>query len=542
MDDMTLFEDSLEERLRAYARNGVQPVDSTAVARAVAAGDPRSAATRPAVRRLGGDIQRPRRRAVIALWRTRLMSGTTFAAAAVVAAVALGGAYFVIQRGQPSMAGPNPTLNATPSPGQPTSTATPQASLPPVSQSLDLTWTEVDIETNVAQVAWLGDRFVLVDAAGAVSTSSDGANWDVLQAGDPDPGYADLLKGRIVSWEEDIVGWWNPEDGPDYTNKPPVTARDILRVVLPPAEPTESTPFEGRIESIGVGPQGIVAHVHSHLNYATEVNWDSWVASKLGQDWVSHMTDVHFEGGVLDIDMDNGPGLHVVWADEGFEPGDYQDRGFGWYSPDGVDWTAIPSDIPPALDRGDLPAFPTGLGEVVGVSDGFIASGVVPEETCSLPNGCSGMWHSADGLVWRNLGHPDAGPESWNGRLVPWKGGALVTDGVGHFDLWTSQGYSELPMGADFPAPAEFRDPTYTPFATGPLGLVSIRRDSMEILVTRDGFDWKIQPMPAAMVTEGDLEPTIAVGDRSVLYLTWSGHFGKGEAYVPSLWVGSVEP
>jgi hypothetical protein len=48
--------------------------------------------------------------------------------------------------------------------------------------------------------------------------------------------------------------------------------------------------------------------------------------------------------------------------------------------------------------------------------------------------------------------------------------------------------------------------------------------------------------MPAAMVTVGDRGPTIAVGDRSVLYLTWSGHRGAGEVSVPSLWVGSVAP
>jgi hypothetical protein len=226
-----------------------------------------------------------------------------------------------------------------------------------------------------------------------------------------------------------------------------------------------------------------------------------------------------------------------VWADQGFEPGDYQDKGFEWFSPDGIEWTAIPTGVAPSSDSG--PGFPTGFGEVVGVSDGFIAHGETPEDTCPLPDGCSSMWHSSDGLAWRNLGHPDADPESYTARLVPWMGGALVTDGVGRFGLWTSQGYSGLPMGADFPAPSE---ETYAPLATGPLGLVAIRLDSMEILVTRDGVEWKIQPMPAAMVTASAsrLEPTIAVGDRSVLYLTWTGSYEEG--YVPSLWVGSVEP
>ena len=42
MDDMTRFEDRFEERIRAFARTGVQSVDSAAVARAVAVGHPKS--------------------------------------------------------------------------------------------------------------------------------------------------------------------------------------------------------------------------------------------------------------------------------------------------------------------------------------------------------------------------------------------------------------------------------------------------------------------------------------------------------------------
>jgi hypothetical protein len=490
------------------------------------------------------EVHRTRQRAVFRPWMTRSLFRAALGTAAVVALLVVGGALLSL-RGKLDVAAPSPTAQASASPSQPavvTATPTPTAEV----LSLDLTWTEVDIEAGLGQVAWLGDRFVLVDSSGAVRTSTDGATWAVLQPGDPDPGYADLLKERasFATWEDQIVGWSNPQEGRDYTNKPPITARDILRIVQPPAEPTVTTPFEGRIQSLGIGPLGIVAHVHSHLNYATELNWDSWVATKLGQDWVSHMTDVHFEGGVLDIDVDNGPGLHVVWADEGFLPGDYQDRGFGWYSPDGVEWTAIPSDVAPSLDRGDRPSFVTGMGTVVGVSDGFIVAGDTPQDTCTLADGCSGMWHSADGLTWRNLGHPDADPDALSGRLVPWKGGALETDGVGVFNLWTSQGYSELPMSADFPTPGEAQDPYSAPFVTGPLGLVSIRLDSMEVLVTRDGSDWKIGSLPSAMLTDSDYQmgPSVAVGDRSVLYLTWSGYWGEGEGYVPSLWLGTVEP
>ena len=184
---------------------------------------------------------------------------------------------------------PSPSLPAV---AVPSATSTAEESPTPDPQSLELTWTKVALDEGFTRVAWLGDRFVLVEEAGAVSTSTDGASWQVLQPGDPDPGYVELLRGEFVSWQNDVVGWWNPEDGPDYANKPPVTARDVLRIVRPRAEPTETTPFKGRIESIGIGPAGIVAQVHSHLD------WDLWVASKLGDDWVSRYEEVSFKDGI----------------------------------------------------------------------------------------------------------------------------------------------------------------------------------------------------------------------------------------------------
>ena len=221
-------------------------------------------------------------------WRARPRFRPSLAAAAVVA-VLVSGALLLTRPNQPAISDPSPPLGASPSPSQPALTPTPTASQPAV-QSLELTWTEVALDGSLGQVAWLDDRFVLVDDSGAVRTSPDGASWQVLQPGDYDPGYGDLLKGSFVSWGDDVVGWWNPEDGPDFTNKPPVTARDILRIVRPPAAPTETTPFKGRIESIGIGPTGIVAQVHSHLD------WDAWVATKLGDDWVSRYEDVELQG------------------------------------------------------------------------------------------------------------------------------------------------------------------------------------------------------------------------------------------------------
>jgi len=483
------------------------------------------------------EAHRTRQRTVFRPWRTRSKFRAALGMAAVVALLVVGGA-LLIQRDRDEVATPSPTSQASDSPRQPavvTATPTPTPEVP----SLDLMWTELDLEANLQSgfgtVAWLNDQFVLLEDSGAIRTSTDGATWSVLQPGDPDPGYRDLLwgKARFVSWEDEIVGWWNPEDGPDIAGKPPITARDILRIVSPPAAPIDTTPFKGRIESIGIGPAGIVAQVHSHIDT------DEWIASRLGENWVSHYTGVDLRDGILDVGMDNGPGLHVVWADEGFEPGDYFDNGFGWYSPDGEQWTAIPYVGTPGSD--EFRGIPTGFGDVVGVSDGFIARGADPEDACTLPDGCGEMWHSSDGLTWRNLGIP-AG-DRYEGTsaplMLPWKGGALVTDGVGGFDFWTSQGHNELPMAAE--VRAAWKQPE-AGFGTGPLGIVTVLKDDGEILVTHDGVDWDIQLMPAEMAADSTLfygTPNVAVGERSVLVVMWSG---TQEARIPSLWLGSVRP
>jgi hypothetical protein len=306
----------------------------------------------------------------------------------------------------------------------------------------------------------------------------------------------------------------------EHTNMPPVTARDIVNVLQPPAPLIESTPFKGRIETIGVGPAGLVAQVHSHLD------WDAWVTEKLGarsnNDWITHLKSVEFVDGILDIELDDRPGLHVVWADEGFELGDYQDAGFGWYSADGTDWTQIPYDYVDRRSGGDPGTLPTGFEAIVGVSDGFIAAGD------------GWMWHSADGLTWRKLA-ATAEDSLDRSHLLPWKGGALSTDGIRRFDLWTSQGMSDLPMADEVSLPTERYSAVV---GTGQLGLVTIMdRPPNEVLFTRDGVDWKIQPTPLLPEAYG----TIAVGESSVLYLGWSGSIEEG-GFVPHLFVGTVEP
>ena len=67
MNDMTTFEQQFEDRVRAFARAGVRPVDSSALARAVAAGHPRSARAGSVARGLGFSFDRRALALVLAL-------------------------------------------------------------------------------------------------------------------------------------------------------------------------------------------------------------------------------------------------------------------------------------------------------------------------------------------------------------------------------------------------------------------------------------------------------------------------------------------
>ena len=365
----------------------------------------------------------------------------------------------------------------------PTHTPTPSASESPspTPVSLKLAWTQVALDEKSPRIAWVGDRFVLADMeSGAVRTSTDGVNWQALQPGDPDPGYVDLLRGSIASWQDTHVGLWHPQDGPDISGAPATTARDVVTIVHPSAAPISRTPFKGRIESIGIGPKGIVAEVHSVL------------------------------------DPNANPG---------------NDHGVGWYSPDGQHWTKMARRTDSsALSGGTLP---TGeFGPVVGVSDGFIAIGACVPDGCDLQN-LVGAWYSADGLTWSFLGNEtDTG-------LLPWMGGALVT---GNFDFWTSGGLSKLPIAGDLPAITEGHN-GYDPLVgTGPLGLVGVYAPQKAV-VSRDGSDLGISPLPVQMGTGARNWwpgiPTLAVGDRSVLVLARDGEWPR---FTWSLWLGTLEP
>jgi hypothetical protein len=539
MNDFDQFERRLEAALRSDADESVGPFEAESIARAAIAD------TQSGARRLTRASTRPARR----FGRGRGMTLLSAAALLLVGgALAVGSGAVRLPSIVPPVPAPSFAVLATASPdAMTTPTPTPSAfvSPSPAALSLDLTWTQLPLDEQSPRLAWIGDRFVLADVkSGAVRTSTDGQDWQAVQPGEGARGYLDLLRGSFASWQDSAVGWWNPQEEAQCgscTNQPPITARDTLLIVRPPAAPTSTTPFKGRIESIGIGPKGIVAEVHSDLD------WDAWVTKKLGlrtnNDWTGHVKSVTFQNGVLQIKLNNRPGLKVVWADEGFEPGDYQDRGFGWYSSDGEHWTAMAPNDHPTRDSGS--SLPTGtFGSVAGVSDGFIATGASPDGACADPNGsCTGMWYSSDGLTWRLLGTATQIRPSekelcirdacsvLTGELLPWRGGVLAIDADGRMDFWTSGGSAKLPMAAQ----------GHGTVATGPLGLVSI--GDGQVLVSRDGIDYKVSSIPAQMADPangGGGSTVVAVGDRTVLVLE-SARVGEF-TMTQSLWLGTFEP
>ena len=343
-----------------------------------------------------------------------------------------------------------------------------------------LAWARVDLD-GVSNVAWLGDRFVASDDDG-VSASTDGVTWESLDATDPDAGYGQVLRGSktIATWGDGIVGW----------------DAAAVRTVQAPGPPLTKSDFDGAVGAVGIGPAGIVAQVHSGIDV------DAFVTTFLGSDWVGQIKEFEFADGVLHIATDDGRSADIVMADHGLGPGDVADRGYGWYSADGVDWSVIPD-------------FPSSVTDIVGVADGMIARG-------------ESMWHSPDGLTWNEIG-PDT-----EGDMLGWHEGALLADSSGRMNLWTAAGARPLPMTAVLRS-ASGR--SHAAVDTGSLGLVSI--GTSDVLYTPDGSDWRVEAMPEAMYASGGggQAPVIAVGDDSALALLWSG----GESPVPSLWLGTPE-
>jgi hypothetical protein len=120
MDDLTAFERRFEDRVRAFGRVGVRPVDSAAVARAVAVGDPRRLRAGSALRRLGFPFDRRAWAVVLALGLLAiLLGGTLLVGGSLVPSTLLDARTAVLPsqgQGQPAVVGPTATPSVRPTP------------------------------------------------------------------------------------------------------------------------------------------------------------------------------------------------------------------------------------------------------------------------------------------------------------------------------------------------------------------------------------------------------------------------------------------
>ena len=106
--------------------------------------------------------------------RRNMLIAAVLVVALAIAAAAAAGAWFPKRVVAPDLSLlPPADLQVSPSPSPSAPSAAPPSS--PVAQSLELTWTKVGLTGRDKEVAWLEDRFVLIDKdSGDVSTSTDG--------------------------------------------------------------------------------------------------------------------------------------------------------------------------------------------------------------------------------------------------------------------------------------------------------------------------------------------------------------------------------
>ena len=381
-----------------------------------------------------------------------------------------------------------------------------------------LGWTRLDVipspggsaDQTSTRVMWLGERFVLVDEdTRTVATSPDGDTWTTVASDHPDWGYFEVMSSDdpVASWEDDVVSWSTLDPGP------------TLRIRRPP-DASFVADFEGTVDAVGIGPAGIVVATH------TEFDQFAFIESVLGPSWSSgSIAFLGIQDGVVSIGSGDDQTATINLAEHGVTEAQFDNRGEGWHSVDGKGWTAIAE-------------WPGKVTSIVGTADGFVAIG----DAGTGPR----VFHSTDGVAWQRMAVATGGFERQmiNPIMLPWREGALETDGTFLFDLWTGTGKSGLPMTT------EVRDrehPLIDPagIGAGPLGIVCVDVVADEILFSPDGVRWRIQTMSDEMAQAGGLvrgprDIKVAVGTDTAVVLLWE-NIADGPAR-PSLWVGTPPP
>ena len=377
-----------------------------------------------------------------------------------------------------------------------------------------LEWTRLDVlppprigaDQTPTRVAWLGDRFVMVDeGTQTVATSPDGSTWTTLAADDPDWDYFQVMSSDdpMASWQDDIVSWRPSTPGSGVWIRRPPDAAFVAE-------------FEGTVDAVGIGPSGIVVSSH------TEFDQGAFIQSVLGPTWsFDNIAFLGLQDGVLSLGSRDGRTASINLAEHGVDASQFENRGEGWHSLNGKDWTPIP-------------AFPGKVSSIVGTADGFVARG----DSGTGPR----VFHSPDGFAWQRMAIAVDGFEQQmiNPIMMRWGDGALETDGTFIFESWTRAGKKVLPMAGEVRT-REHPLQDAAGIGAGPLGIVCIDVVADEILFSPDGVEWRIQAMSDEMAQAGSIvrrphATNVAVGAGAVVVLLWENTSDEGAQ--PSLWVG----
>ena len=268
-----------------------------------------------------------------------------------------------------------------------------------------------------------GDRFILLQGAEALTagaSSFDGVTWETRRF---EGAVGDTVMG--AAWEDMVLvasgggGWSREEDGGPVFSIPSVVS------VIRPDGSVERRVFDGDVQSMAIGPVGMLVTLAPHASYGYVID------QILGSEFSGTLYQASLQGGVLVVERAlDGETAEIVLSEHGLTEDDLNSPVAGWYSESGSAWVPVP-DMPPGLSP-------------VGTRDGFV--------------GVSGsmVWHSEDGLEWNLLGDLPFAPDPWRFSQTPtrWQEGVVATD-LSQYAYISADGIELLPDPPLIPSSAD---------------------------------------------------------------------------------------
>jgi hypothetical protein len=363
-----------------------------------------------------------------------------------------------------------------PSTTLPTTEVVEPAVVEPVAPITGLEWHQITpdgidpIGTGITGLVSGGDRFLYIDGSSrTVHSSFDGLKWTSVRI----DGSIGGMFG-FVAWHDTVVGFGC--GGASSSGGQIAPSAGCVSVIHPDGTASRRS-FDGNIDDVGIGQSGIVVIVANHhdedgLSYASE---DQVAWNLTGRD-INEIDVFDVADGVLHVEYDDQVADYVL-SELGYAGFGEPSRS-GWFSRDGVEWIPI-TDLPAATSW-----------RLVGTEDGFV--------------GISGglVWHSSNGLDWRELG----GSPGFESLLGRWKGGAVLAAETGSIRYASGLGIKESPL-----ATTGLVNPLES--ASGNVGLVIVAiegetLDLNQILYSPRGEEWISTSTPPEML---DIDLNISV-------------------------------